>query len=72
MRIILYRQAGWYFELKFFKSRDAMYKFQSNQDHNQWVEMPETAEVRGKKSGIYFSQMDGNGVRYIHKSALYS
>ena len=71
-KVILYKAQGFDYVLKFFKDKDAAYKFQNKQYDNLWNFVPESYEVIGKKSGLYFSQMDKAGVRLIPKSALYN
>jgi hypothetical protein len=53
------------YQVKRFKTSDAMHKFLNQQTDNSWYESPHDL-----KSGTYFSQMDREGVRYLNVKLL--
>lgn len=54
------------YQVKAFKTKDALYKFMNKQNDNKWREL----DGHNLKSGIYFSQFDRNGARYINVKEL--
>lgn len=55
------------YQVKAFKTSDAMHGFLAKQYDNSW----HVLEGHNLKSGVYFSQMDRNGIRYIKESMLW-
>lgn len=53
------------YKVRRFKSSDAMHGFLNKQYDNSWRIISEDL-----KSGVYFQQMDRNGVRWINEKAL--
>jgi hypothetical protein len=53
------------YQAKRFKTSEAMYTFLNKQYDNDWKESKENL-----KTGVYFTQMDSNGIRYINVKEL--
>ena len=54
------------YQVKAFKTSQALHEFQNKQYNNSW----RILEGHNLKSGVYFSQLDRNGTRYINVKLL--